>query len=96
MQAGIPHAVAMRRFWGFCRRFVKSQKEPEKNLANVVLLWCLLLSPAFDVHGAMRYRTIPCDIVRYRTVSYDIVRYRTISHAAMSHLLTPLSEPLAT
>jgi len=28
----------MRRFWGFCRRFVKSQKEPEKNLANVVLL----------------------------------------------------------
>ena len=41
MQTGIPHAVAMRRFWGFCRRFVKSQKEPEKNLANVVLLGCM-------------------------------------------------------
>ena len=29
----------VRRFWGFARRYVKSQKEPERNLANVVLLF---------------------------------------------------------
>ena len=62
----------MRRFWGFCRRFVKSQKEPEKNLANVVR-WdacahaCLL-------HLMTEYRAVPYEIVRNRTVSYGIVR----------------------
>ena len=53
----------VRRFWGFARRYVKSQKEPERNLANVVLL--------FVVHARSMMH------VRYRANSYEIVRIRT-------------------
>ena len=50
----------MRRFWGFCRRFVKSQKEPEKNLANVVR-WDAC------AHACLLYLMTE-SIVRYRTI----------------------------
>ena len=85
----------VRRFWGFARRYVKSQKEPERNLANVVLLFVVHARSMMHVrnrtnsyeivrnrtnsHGIARIRTKSYDFVRFRTISYDFVRLRTMS-----------------
>ena len=76
----------VRRFWGFARRYVKSQKEPERNLANVVLLFVVHVRSMMHVRNRansyeiVRNRTNSHGIVRIRTKSYDFVRFRTNSH----------------
>ena len=86
----------VRRFWGFARRYVKSQKEPERNLANVVLLFVVHARSMMHVrnrtksyeivrnrtnsHGIVRNRTKSYEFVRNRTNSYDFVRNRTNSY----------------